>query len=671
MKRVSILQKFLLILFCGWIAGISLVSENAKCNNYPDPESNAYLNSTTTTELWKGFEKEVFTFEGREAWIVKPPKPLEGNPWVWKAYFPDWHTTVDSILLSRGFHLAYINTNDMFGSPEAMKIWDRYYEFLVKQKGFAPKAALEGISRGGLYVYGWAKRNPLNVSCIYAEAPVCDFKSWPGGKLSSAGADSEWKLLLKKYGFSEEQALKYDDNPKENLQGLAACKVPILHSIGLNDKIVPPEENSYLLMNNYVRQGGIATIYPMTHGKQELEGHHFPIETPEKIADFIFNNSYPVVRPLDASKYISVRNGLQNSFLKFIKEKKGTVAFMGGSITENPGWRIKVSKYLKELFPETDFTFIYAGISSTGSVPGAFRLEEDVLLKGKPDLFFEEAAVNDRTNFFNGTAQIRGMEGIIRHARRVNPLMDVVVMYFASPDNSTDYRNSVIPEVIISHDKVAAHYQAASINLAKEVTDRIDAGEFTWEYDFKDVHPSPFGQEIYFRSIKTLIYNCLKQIDTTAAPVPRTLPSFIDKYSYTNGVYVPVKEAKIINNWRLDEKWMPKNKAGIRKQFVNLPTLIAEEPGATMKLTFIGNSVGICIVSGPDAGIIEYRIDNQPYRKVDLFTIWSKNTNLPWYVILGDQLSNRKHILEIRTSSEKNPESAGHACNIVHFLINK
>jgi len=53
-----------------------------------------------------------------------------------------------------------------------------------------------------------------------------------------------------------------------------------------------------------------------------------------------------------------------------------------------------------------------------------------------------------------------------------------------------DYRNGKIPEVIQLHEKVAKHYAISVINLAKEVTERIDAGEFDWENDFKNLHPS-------------------------------------------------------------------------------------------------------------------------------------------------------------------------------------
>ncbi len=198
------------------------------------------------TETVRGFTREYFNFQGKTAWLMKPKVSALGNPWVWRAHFPDWHTETDSILLERGFHVAYINTNDMFGSPAAMQIWDDFYNYLVSERRLATKVALEGVSRGGLYVYAWAKRNPLKVSCIYAEAPVCDFKSWP----MKHGSKDDWNSLLKNYGITEAEAMAFSDNPINNLNGLAACKVPILHAISLEDKIVPNEENTFRLVDN-------------------------------------------------------------------------------------------------------------------------------------------------------------------------------------------------------------------------------------------------------------------------------------------------------------------------------------------------------------------------------------------------------------------------------------
>ena len=621
---------------------------------------------TLKTEVWNGFEKEIFDFKGRTAWVKKPKTPKPGNPWVWRAYFPDWHTQVDSILLERGFHIVYINTNNMYGSPNAMQIWDDFHAYLVKNWSFLYKVALEGVSRGGLYVYNWAKRNPLKVSCIYAEAPVCDFKSWP----LKNGNLVDWQELLRAYNFTNEQAMAYNDNPIDNLKGLAACNVPILHSISLEDRIVPNEENTFPLINNYIKFGGKASVWPMTKGKATLQGHHFTIENPERIADFIEQNTLPITSFLPSENFHKYGTMLKNSFAKFSKEKIGRIAFMGGSITESLGWRDKISQYLTEKFPETKFEFINAGIASTGSTPGAFRLEKDVLSKGKIDLLIEEAAVNDRTNGFSSTAQIRGMEGIVRHALMENPEMDIVFLHFVDPDKIKEYSNGKIPIEIYNHDKVAEHYNLGVLNLAKEVTDRINAGEFTWNDDFKDLHPSIFGQEVYFQSLKTFFNFCFENINEAYYPESAILPNVLDSFNYSNAKYLSVASAHNLKNWEILPSWKPSDKIATRKQFVNIPALVSTTVDAEFSLTFEGTAIGICINSGPDAGKLEYTIDGKKYEKQDLFTQWSSYLHLPWYIMLDDELKVQKHILKVKISKDKNPKSQGNACRIMYFLVN-
>ncbi|CAG5074343.1 hypothetical protein DYBT9623_05052 [Dyadobacter sp. CECT 9623] len=613
---------------------------------------------------WKGFDKIEFTFENREAWYVKPAKAIPGNPWVWRAHFPTWHTEMDSILLSRGFHIAYVNTNDMFAHPEAMQVWDAFYDYLVKEKQFAPKVALEGVSRGGLYVYGWAKRNPDKVSCVYAEAPVCDPKSWPGGKGKGPGSEKDWDLWLKLFGKSEEEALKFNDIPLNDLAGLAAFKVPIVHVIGLQDKLVPPAENSDLLVKTYQQLGGPVSVYPMTRGEQKLDGHHFPIEHPEFFANFIEQNSVPVIKPLPHDPYIEVNAGLGNAFEKFKTTKKGTVAFLGGSITHNPGWRNKTSRYLQERFPDTEFTFIAAGIPSLGSTPHAFRFSRDVLAQGIPDLLFLESAVNDRGNGFSEKAQVRALEGIVRQMHAANPRANVVLMAFAEPLKNSDYEKGKEPTEVAVHQRIAQYYGAAYINLAKEVYDRIKAGEFSWEYDFKDLHPSPYGQEVYFQTIKEL----LKKASNSTKPAVQ-FPKAIDQFSYEKGSYHSIEEAKNVKGFTLDPSWKPAAKLSTREGFVNVPMLVGETANASFELPFKGRGVGIAIISGTDAGIITYSIDGKKPKSLDLFTKWSTQLHLPWYLMLDDELSPGKHTLKLTISSEKNKESTGTACRIVHFLV--
>lgn len=372
---------------------------------------------------------------------------------------------------------------------------------------------------------------------------------------------------------------------------------------------------------------------------------------------------------LKSSAYHQHRKGLKNSFTKFQTEKVGRVAFLGGSITYNPGWRDSVCNYLEETFPETEFDFVAAGIPSTGSTPGAFRFEKDILKNGKVDLLFEEAAVNDATNGRTTSEMIRGMEGIVRHAKLSNPKCDVVIMHFVDPDKMQDYRSGETPEVIQMHEKVAEHYNVSTINLAKEVTERIDAGEFTWEDDFKNLHPSPFGQGVYARSMIQFLGTEFR-MDSHTVNESTELPLPLDKFSYFKGKLIEPNPPKRIKGWDMEKNWSPENGANTRKGFVNVPMLVGEYPGKIIKFQFMGTAVGIAVAAGPDAGIIEYSVDDQPWEELDLFTTWSKNLYLPWFYTLESELRSGRHTLQIRLTDKKNPESKGNKCMIKYFYFN-
>jgi sialidase-1 len=621
-------------------------------------------------DRWKGFERVYHNVSGHVSWVVKPAFALPGKPWIWRASFPDWHPDMDSILLSRGFHLGYVSVDDQYGSPYALQVWDRFYQYATDSLYLSSRVALEAVSRGGLYAYGWAKRNPDKLTLIYAEAPVCDIKSWPGGKGAGKGSPENWKQLLGVLNMSEQQAMAYNENPIDDLQGLASFKVPIIHVIGIQDEIVPNQENTDLLVQRYTKLGGPALVYPVTMGPQELGGHHFPIEHPEWWADMIMANSMPVKKQLSYDDYFRIRDGLPHAMAHFNSKGTVTIAFLGGSITYNPGWRNKVCTWLSERYPGTRFRFIAAGIPSLGSLPHAFRLQQDVLDSGKVDLLFVEAAVNDKANGTDSITQIRSLEGVVRHARKSNPEMDIVLMSFADPDKNLDYASGRIPMEVANHERIAEHYGLPSINMAKQVRDRIDHHEFTWEYDFKDLHPSPFGQELYFATIKRLLEKCAETIPASATS-GSSYKTPLDGSSLSNGTYYPITTAKADRSWKLDPDWIPSDDAGVRDGFVHRPMLVTATPGASLILPFNGTGVGISIISGPDAGMIRWSIDQGKVHQKDLFTTWSPSLHLPWYILFDAGLRKRKHILKLVVLSEKNKKSTGTACRIVHFLVNE
>jgi sialidase-1 len=384
----------------------------------------------------------------------------------------------------------------------------------------------------------------------------------------------------------------------------------------------------------------------------------------------VFWSSVSSGQKLDSKNYHIFRTNLENSANKFQQEKLGRIAFLGGSITFGHGWRDSVCNFIQKKYPETKFDFINAGVPSMGSTPGAFRFEMDVLKNGQVDLLFLETAVNDDTNQTESTEITRAIEGIVRHAKTANPLCDIVIMHFVDPGKIEDYKNGKVPEVIQLHEKVAEHYSVSTINLAKEVTERIDAGEFDWENDFKDLHPSPFGQNIYAQSIKQFLHYAMRSDILVEQPVVLELPEPLDKYAYSRGILVEPNPPKPIKGWQMVENWNPADGKGTRANYVNVPMLVGDYPGKIIKFQFKGNAVGIAVASGPDAGIIEYSIDESDWKKQDLFTQWSTNLYLPWFYTLGSGLKSGKHTLQIRLTVEKNPESNGNKCVLRYFYFN-
>jgi sialidase-1 len=362
-------------------------------------------------------------------------------------------------------------------------------------------------------------------------------------------------------------------------------------------------------------------------------------------------------------QFITWYGHLDNAWYHIQSDKKATVTFLGGSITNMEGWRGKVCDYLSVTYPSTAFRFINAGIPSLGSLPHSFRFKKDVLDKGTTDLLFVEAAVNDHVNGTSELTQRRAMEGIIRHALRANPQVNIVLMAFVDEDKMADYRAGKIPLEIQVHEDLAKKYHLPFINLAKEITTRIDANEFSWKEDFKDLHPSPFGQNIYFNTIKNLLDSAFSR------PVPKRLlsaklPAPADRLNYENGVYGDIHKATALNGFSVVESWQPSDKVGTREGFVKVPMLVSGKAHASVEYAFTGRTIGISIVSGPDAGVISYSIDNGPVQTKDLHTQWSKSLYLPWCLILGDDLTPGKHVLKIATGE------AAEGTRIAYFLVN-
>ncbi len=241
------------------------------------------LDLPVETHNFHGFEMKSGQLDSVPYHIVMPRHTAAGRPWVWRARFFGHEPQADIALLERGYHVVYYDVAGLFGAPPAVVRWNRFYDWLQKG-GLAPKAALEGMSRGGLIVYNWALQNPDKVCAVYADAPVLDIKSWPGGKGIGKGSPDNWKACMNVYGFtSEEEALQAHVSPLDHAAEIATLGFPMLHVVGDADKVVPVDENTGPFEQIIKKEGGTIRVIH----KPGIGHHPHSLPDPEPIVHFI------------------------------------------------------------------------------------------------------------------------------------------------------------------------------------------------------------------------------------------------------------------------------------------------------------------------------------------------------------------------------------------------
>ncbi len=217
--------------------------------------SGSLLQAASKTLPIKG---EVFTVQGRTAFLILPQviKPGEPIPWVWyaptlKGLPGNAETWMFDQFLDKGIAIAGVDVGESYGSPDGRAVYSALYKELVDKRGLARKACLLARSRGGLMLYNWAAENSDAVACIAGIYPVCNLISYPGlARACSA------------YGLTEAQLADKltEHNPINRLAPLAKAAVPICHIHGDSDSVVPLDRNSAVVKARYDTLGGKMTL---------------------------------------------------------------------------------------------------------------------------------------------------------------------------------------------------------------------------------------------------------------------------------------------------------------------------------------------------------------------------------------------------------------------------
>ncbi len=228
-----------------------------------------------------------------------------------------------------------------------------------------------------------------------------------------------------------------------------------------------------------------------------------------------------------------------------------TVGAIGGSITMGCNssradncYAGLVARWWQERFPQSKIKFVNAGIGSTNSVIGVYRLEKD-LLKENPDFSIVEFAVNDindgdwdeggnYTRFDPcGDKYSACYEAIIRrlleNADTAVMLLFMTTLGLKGPTGSQEAIQT----------KIGCHYNLPMISCANSFWQGVVDGSFPWE-DFagKDnTHPNTSGHAAVAVLVINLLEKIYSQLDIEESAYELPLPFNSDALDFMNGKF--------------------------------------------------------------------------------------------------------------------------------------
>ncbi len=169
--------------------------------------------------LWTENNVAAFKYENRNGFLVLPGTAAKGNPWLWSAH-PPVPDAITRGLLDKGFHLAWVDTDSLYGNTEAMTCWEAYYAWAVKERGLSDKPVLTAKGEHALPMFIWAAHHLNQVGCLYAEDPWLCLRHTP---------ESLYRQICAAHGLkTDTEAEAFAGSPVNLASSLGGAAIPLL-----------------------------------------------------------------------------------------------------------------------------------------------------------------------------------------------------------------------------------------------------------------------------------------------------------------------------------------------------------------------------------------------------------------------------------------------------------
>ena len=389
---------------------------------------------------------------------------------------------------------------------------------------------------------------------------------------------------------------------------------------------------------------------------------------------------------------LQIRDGLPNFMAKAATGQAVRIGYIGGSITESEGWRVKSLSWFKEYFNNDNIIGYNAAVGGTNSKYGVFRIEEQMLNKYSFDLIFIEFAVNDLTL---GSSEVgKCIEGMVRKIWKKNPGTDICIVHALREGTMFDDINSgKMPLTSTIHDNVAEYYGIPSIFWGVQVIKEIKEGttvfmgnvvdqqqsknaEGKYVFTVDGVHPTNYGQELY----TNVTTKCIRLMENMNTPMAHTLKSAMIADNYQNAT---MSSYSLSSNHGFDEVTQTGNYTFLDEFITPENTfLIGEDQQAYYEFTYTGNMFGFSLLQGPGSGKTVIEVDGTKstynffdaycysYRESSFFFNTGENTHkIKIYPGIPLTLQEKEQILvaDKRSDIQKNPSKYQHN----YFIFSK
>ena len=356
------------------------------------------------------------------------------------------------------------------------------------------------------------------------------------------------------------------------------------------------------------------------------------------------------------------RGGLPNFFARSRAGGEVRIAYLGGSITAQDGWRPQSLRWFQERFPAAKLSEINAAIGGTGSDLGVFRLQHDVLAR-HPTLLFVEFAVND------GGApadQIyRCMEGIVRQTWKNDPTTDICFVYTLAGNMLQTLQTGRFPPSATAMEKVADFYDIPSIHLGLEVARLEMVGKLIFKgekpktdadkqavsgkilFSPDAVHPYPdTGHQLYLEAIA----RSMPGIEKMGATGAHTLGAPMVGDNWANAKLLPLSKATLSSGWRRLDPAADSLAKSFGKRMPELWK--ATQPGESISLRFRGTTLRIYDLLGPDCGQVSVVVDGGKPEVKPRFDAYCTYHRLATLTV-AERLANAEHNVTITILPEQ------------------